>query len=446
MDTTAHFITDADASSTMRKVALICKGLSREDQEPVHMALLTDTSGSMDSHQKLVNCKKSMSFVLELMRDTDAISILTFGDDANVLSSRVETTSTNKLGLLGVIDSIETHGCTNMSAGLLEARNTVESRESVRKQGIILLTDGHANLGVWDPDRMFQIVKGIVDSRDGLIVHTIGYGFDHNVDLLSKIAEWTGGTYSVVNNLEDVATVFGSVLGSMVSTTAQTVKAYLPAGFKMISTLPSEKVGAGGTLVRVGDIQSEVSQILLLEVPVAAAHETIVITGYDLVNHVSIQKEILIGPVPSMTDEESANLDFAFVRVEVVALIQEIRSAIAAATPPSASEKASFMGRILNLSLRLDGVPGFLSSISNVMKADLTALQRALNRPTRNRQELDVMSQHANVYSGGRGMTSMGSTAEPHNDNLQSPLMSRSSRQYAELLRTRSHNPDPTDD
>jgi hypothetical protein len=35
-----------------------------------------------------------------------------------------------------------------MSAGLLETRDLIEPASSGRKQGILLLTDGHANIGV----------------------------------------------------------------------------------------------------------------------------------------------------------------------------------------------------------------------------------------------------------------------------------------------------------
>lgn len=453
MEISAHYITDADAGSTTRKVALRLKGLKRDDQESAHITFVLDTSGSMDDDGRLASCKKSISFVLELMRDTDAASIVLFDDNARVIVKCMETTAENKVRLLTLVDAIVTGGCTNMSAGLLEAKTLIEPSGSVRKQGLVLLTDGIANLGVWDPEKLFQIVRSVVDSRDGLTVNTVGYGLSHNIDLLSKIADWTSGTYSVVNSLEDVATVFGSILGSMVSTTAQTVKVALPAGYKMISKLPSEVTG-DITFVRVGDIQSEVSQILLLEVD-ATATLPMQVSGYNLLDHVPIDVSLMPGPVPTMTDEDRVSLEFAFLRIEVVSLITEIRATLDGGRSTSTAEqKAVFLAKILNLKLKLDSADASLASMTSVMKADLTMLERGLNGT--NHHDMGFLSQHTAVYTTGRGMTSLGGangpadTSDPEDhvaapvDTTASPMMSTRARQYASLLRTRSHNPDPS--
>lgn len=453
MEISAHYITDADAGSTTRKVALRLKGLKRDDQESAHITFVLDTSGSMDDDGRLASCKKSISFVLELMRDTDAASIVLFDDNARVIVKCMETTAENKVRLLTLVDAIVTGGCTNMSAGLLEAKTLIEPSGSVRKQGLVLLTDGIANLGVWDPEKLFQIVRSVVDSRDGLTVNTVGYGLSHNIDLLSKIADWTSGTYSVVNSLEDVATVFGSILGSMVSTTAQTVKVALPAGYKMISKLPSEVTG-DITFVRVGDIQSEVSQILLLEVD-ATATLPMQVSGYNLLDHVPIDVSLMPGPVPTMTDEDRVSLEFAFLRIEVVSLITEIRATLDGGRSMSTAEqKAVFLAKILNLKLKLDSADASLASMTSVMKADLTMLERGLNGT--NHHDMGFLSQHTAVYTTGRGMTSLGGangpadTSDPEDhvaapvDTTASPMMSTRARQYASLLRTRSHNPDPS--
>ena len=452
MEISAHYITDADAQSEKRKVALRLKGLKREDQESAHITFVLDTSGSMDDGGRLASCKKSVAFVLELMRDTDAASIVLFDDNAKVIVKCMDTTAENKVRLLTLVDAIVTGGCTNMSAGLLEAKTLIEPIGSVRKQGLVLLTDGIANLGVWDPEKLFQIVRSVVDSRDGLTVNTVGYGLNHNIDLLSKIADWTSGTYSVVNNLEDVATVFGSILGSMVSTTAQTVKVGLPSGYKMISKLVSEVTGST-TVVRVGDIQSEVSQILLLEVD-ATATLPMNVSGYNLLDHVAINVSLMPGPVPAMTDEDRVSLEFAFLRIEVVSLITEIRATLDGGRSRStAEEKAAFLAKIVSLKARLDTADASLASMTSVMKADLTMLEKALNGT---RQDMSFLSQHTTVYTTGRGMTSMGGAYGPPDqsdpedhaaapiDTTSSPMMSTRARQYASLLRARSHNPDPS--
>jgi len=449
MDISAHYISDSDSGSRMRKAALRLKGNTREDQESTHIIFLLDTSGSMDEDNKLAICKKSLSFVLELMRDTDAASIVTFEDNASVIIKCMETTPENKVRILSRIDSIITGGCTNMSAGLIEAKSLIEPETSVRKQGIVLLTDGVANLGVWEPEKLFEVVRNVIGGRDSLTVNTVGYGLSHNIDLLSKISDWTSGTYSVVNSLEHVATVFGSILGSMVSTTAQTVKLLLPPSYKMITKLPCD-TSPTSTIVRVGDIQSEVSQIILFEVD-TQVNLPFRVTGYNLLNHSLIEHFVSVGPVPAMSDEDRVSLEFAFLRMEVVSLITEIRTTLDSAGPhATAEEKASFLEKIAQLNLRLDAADDSLSSITSVMKTDLSMLERALNGLGHVAYtDLGLLSQHAGVYSSGRGMTSVGGGPGPDDDHptappdvIASPMISRSARRYASILRNRSQNSD----
>jgi Mg-chelatase subunit ChlD len=449
MDISAHYVSNSDSGSRVRKAALRLKGHTREDQESTHIIFLLDTSGSMDEDDKLATCKKSLSFVLELMRDTDAASIVTFGDNASVIINCIETSPENKVRMLSCIDSIVTNGCTNMSAGLIEAKSLIESATSLRKQGIILLTDGIANLGVWEPEKLFDVVRNVVGGRDSLTVNTVGYGLSHNIDLLSKISDWTSGTYSVVNSLEHVATVFGSILGSMVSTTAQTVKLLLPSSYKMITKLPSE-TSPTNTIVRVGDIQSEVSQIILFEVD-TEVNLPFQVSGYNLLNHSFIEELVHVGPVPAMSDEDRVSLEFAFLRIEVVSLMTEIRASVDSAGPQvTPQQKSIFLEKIAELKLRLESADESLSSITSVMKTDLIMLERVLNGTNyRNNADLGLLSQHAGVYSSGRGMTSLGGASVPDDDCpsappdvIASPMISRSARRYASILRNRSQNPE----
>ena len=252
-----------------------------------------------------------------------------------------------------------------------------------------------------------------------------------------------------MNSLENVATVFGSILGSMVSTTAQTVKLLLPPNCKMITKLPSETTPTS-TIVRVGDIQSEVSQVILFEVD-TEVNLPFQVSGYNLLNHSLIEELVHVGPVPDMSDDDRVSLEFAFLRIEVVSLITEVRAYVdSARTQVSSEQKAVFLEKIAELKLRLESVDESLSSITSVMRSDLLMLERALNGTNyRNNADLGLLSQHAGVYSSGRGMTSVGGAPGPDEDHpneppdvIASPMISRSARRYASMLRNRSQNPE----
>ena len=442
METSIHYISDASATGT-RKVALTIKGKPRENQEPAHLNILLDTSGSMEEGRKLATCKRSIGFILDMMRDQDAVSLVTFDDDAAVISKLVETKPANKLNFMTLVNAVRIGGCTNMSAGILEGQNLLEPAGSRRKQGMLLLTDGNANRGVYSADSIFGIVKTVMESNPGLTVHTVGYGFDHNVGLLSKIGEWTGGTYSVVKNLEDVATVFGAVLGSMVSTTAQNVKVTLPPGFKLLSQISKDTDEAGATVVRVGDIQSEVSSIILFEVPVNSTLG-VSLSGFDLLENATVRSDLAIGPLSTMTEEASQNLNFALLRLDLVELMKDVQG------KPSSDAIPGLLSRLDALYDRLKTAPVALCAMLAVMEHDITMMRNILMGTSRNcHAEQNLLSQHSAVYSAGRGLMS----SEPADDSgayanaaVASPFISRTTSRYVGAMRTASHVPSNEED
>jgi Mg-chelatase subunit ChlD len=444
MDVSANYVaTSASApAGATRKVALRLKGKPRETQEKAHLNVLLDTSDSMNDGHKLETCKKSVGFILDLMRDGDAVSLVTFDEVARTVSPLMATTAEKKTNFRTLVNSVHTDGCTNMSAGLLEAKTHLEAADCGRKQGILLLTDGHANRGVYKPDELFTIIKTMMDARPDLVVHTVGYGFDHNADLLSKIGEWTGGTYSVVKNLEDVATVFGSVLGSMVSTTAQNVRVTLPEGFKLLSQNQTETNTEGRTVIRVGDIQSEVSSVLLLEVP-AETSASLTITGVDLLTHEPIAITQAILPPSDLSEEDKRNLDLAFLRLEIVNLMKEVQEGTGYGhrTHPN---RDAILAKLADMTLELSVAPADLRGVVDLMKHDIEIMRNILTGNSNNiAADTSILRQHANVWTTQRGMCS--ATAAIPMAPEASPFVSRVASNYAGAMRQTSSQAYPPD-
>ena len=143
MDISAHVLSNDE---TLSKGGILLKGLNRTTRQPVHIIMLVDTSGSMADYGKLESVKKSLRFMLSLLSPEDRLSLITFDNDATLILNKVVPDAANLDATIYKIDMLDVNGSTNMSAGLLEARSVVEV-DTGRKQGIILLTDGHANVG-----------------------------------------------------------------------------------------------------------------------------------------------------------------------------------------------------------------------------------------------------------------------------------------------------------
>jgi Mg-chelatase subunit ChlD len=263
MNTSAYYTQINSDATLMREGGICIKGLTRNSRQPIHMILLVDTSGSMGMENKLDSVKKSIQFLLELLSPDDRLSLITFADSSKTFLNRAIPTPEERQAILYRVHSLKDDGSTNMSAGLLEARTLVEPPSSGRKQGLVLLTDGHANLGVHTEEGLIDILKRIQTESAGLSLTTVAYGVDHNSEMLTNLAKAGGGAYNVVKNLEDVATVFGDILGGLVSVSAQKVELQLPPGAEATTSFRTETDSAGMKSIFVGDVYADAELTIL---------------------------------------------------------------------------------------------------------------------------------------------------------------------------------------
>ena len=265
MDSSSYYTQIQDDASVLRNGGLILKGRTRNTRQPVHMILLVDTSGSMEMQDKLPSVKTSIQLLLELLSSEDRISLVTFADDSKTFLNRAVPTPEERQAILYRVNNLKADGSTNMSAGLLEVRSLIEPESSGRKQGILLLTDGHANIGVHSEQGLLEILQRIQSEKPGLSLTTVAYGVDHNAEMLTNMAKTGGGAYNVVTNLEDVATVFGDILGGLVSVSAQKVEVQLPPGAEAQTSFRCAKDPAGLTTVYVGDLYADAEITILFK-------------------------------------------------------------------------------------------------------------------------------------------------------------------------------------
>jgi hypothetical protein len=261
----------------------------------------------MNDFNKLQNVKSTLSFLQPLLSTDDRVSVVTFGDSSTVVCKNIPA---NSQEFLHVSAKLHTDGCTNLSAGLMALIPILHEDTSTRKKGILLLTDGHANRGVYDTTSLTTIVSNMMRDHSDLTLSSIAYGANHNSDLLKQIATDGTGSYNLVDTLEDVATVFGEVLGGLTTVVAQNVIVKGPVGYKPLTSYIVEHKNH----VRVGDIYSENEIIVLFEkdstpnqhevphdpvLPNETDSLTVHITGSNMLDFSSISQALTVPPFNS---------------------------------------------------------------------------------------------------------------------------------------------------
>lgn len=260
---------------------------------PTHFILLMDTSDSMSDNNKLANVKHSASLVLNFLGPQDRLSLVTFGDDAVTHAKAVICSSQQKEALKAVYEHIRTDGCTNLSAGILAVRDILSQRSAemaALKTGILLLTDGHANRGVSRADLLGGMIHQLHEEYPDVSLQVVGYGTDHNGELLKTVAEQTAGTYSVVDDREGAATVIGDSLGSLFSCVAQRVSMNSESKITLEGT--QFKVYDDPSRVQIGDLYEDSETVILFRV--AGAESNIAVTGTLLPSMESFSHRIAI--------------------------------------------------------------------------------------------------------------------------------------------------------
>jgi hypothetical protein len=357
------------------------------------MMMLVDTSGSMDDANKLESVKRSLQVMLVLLSDQDRLSLVTFDDTSKVHLNRTTPTASDREAISYRISGLHTNGSTNMSSGLLEMRERIEDADSGRKQGILMLTDGLANMGVMDTPGLVNIVRRILQEKPGVSISTVGYGADHNTDLLTEIAKEGGGAYNVVKSLEDVASTFGDVLGGLMSISVQRATLEFPPGYKVLTSYPTTVEPSGFTHVNIGDIYSDTEITVLYEGNPSMG--PIRVLGTDMMTLDTI--DTLSAP-DMVADEESFLTCFvvAQFRREVSELLKSIRSR---RTTVTAQEISNVMQRIReNTRIQEHPIVPFL--LEDLQQAhDILAGNRIMSQ-----EEATELAQHSAYIGMSRGL------------------------------------------
>lgn len=223
-------------------------------RRPIDLAVVMDVSGSMSANGKMDHAKRAAKRLVSEMHPEDTYALVTFEDDATTV---IPPTQVLDPGLLHrAIDQIYEGGGTNLYAGLDRgAREIRRGLEDDAVGRVVVLSDGHANVGTIEPDALARLASEW--AADGVTVSTIGLGLDFNEDLLATLSDVAGGTYAFVDDPNELETVFAAELNRSVSLVARRTAVHitLPAGVDGLEVIgwDAERHAQGWT-VWLGDV------------------------------------------------------------------------------------------------------------------------------------------------------------------------------------------------
>ena len=271
-----------DGERTARNLVITVTAAARA-RTPVDLAVVVDTSGSMNDEGKFADARRAVHALAEKLTDVDQLALVTF---SSFTSSPVALGPATQAGPLAasLLDRTNPGGSTYLSGGLNSGFAALASVANTRGRvhRVLLMTDGRANQGIIDSDGLAKLAR----SHDGLSVSTIGVGLDYDEGMLAAVADSGGGEYHYVGAGTDLAAVYSEEIASASSVVATNVDVdlALPAGVHAdhACSWTSRPVDLG-LAVHIGDLSAGQTRTIVIPVTVDAAFSgnlgTVTVTG-----------------------------------------------------------------------------------------------------------------------------------------------------------------------
>jgi len=189
---------------------------------PANLVFLIDVSGSMDEPRKLPLVKRSLSLLVEQLREQDRVGIVVYAGAAGMVLP--PTPGNQKERILEAIESLTPGGSTHGSQGIRLAYQL--ARDSFLQGGnnrVILATDGDFNVGVSSDGELVRLIESQRDS--GVFLTVLGFGMGNYKDSkMEKLADHGNGNYAYIDSLREARKVLVEQMSGTLLTVAKDVK------------------------------------------------------------------------------------------------------------------------------------------------------------------------------------------------------------------------------
>lgn len=278
--------------------------IAESPRRNLNLSLVIDRSGSMGG-APLYHALKAADSVVEQLEPEDILSVVVYDDVVDTVVPPQPVT--DKAALKNSIYAVSAGGLTNLSGGWLKGCEYVKKQLDPQKVNrVLLLTDGHANMGIKDP-KILTATSG-QKAEEGVITTTLGFAQSFNEDLLIGMARAANGNFYFIQSIDEASEVFSIELDSLRAVVAQNLNVTLEFadGVSLVNTLSFAKVSqndAGQTAIALGELYEgedkllglslEISRSQIGDLPVMKLHYSADVVENDVIQSVSGTADII---------------------------------------------------------------------------------------------------------------------------------------------------------
>ncbi|HUE73323.1 MAG TPA: von Willebrand factor type A domain-containing protein [Pirellulaceae bacterium] len=204
------------------RVGLKGREIHHKERPVSNLVFLLDVSGSMADQNKLPLLKQVLSMMVRELREDDRVSIVTYAGEAGIRLP--PTTGDQQERILQAIDSLQSGGSTNGSAGIDLAYE--QAQAYFRKEGtnrVILATDGDLNVGITDDESLVRMIKE--KAAGGVFLTVLGFGEGNLKDAkMERLADNGNGLFAYIDSVREGRKVLIEQMSGSLVTIAKDVK------------------------------------------------------------------------------------------------------------------------------------------------------------------------------------------------------------------------------
>lgn len=238
------------------------------ERTPLNIALVIDASGSMGGG-KLEAAKAAALGVAERLTERDRLTLVSFSSDVQVHLDAVSVSRENLIRIRLEVSRLQTRGMTNLSGGWfagVECAARAAEADARMTPRIIILSDGHANEGISDPNELREHA-GELRLR-GVLTSALGIGDGYDEQLLRGIAENGGGRLHDAELTSEISSVLLGELDDIFGTLVEgaEIKLTAPPGVRVkVLGMADAEVRDGRFVASIGPIQNDVERFAVFK-------------------------------------------------------------------------------------------------------------------------------------------------------------------------------------
>jgi len=233
------------------QVALQAEARHPGDRRLLNITFVLDTSGSMGG-QPIELEREAVVAIAGQLKEGDIVSMVTWSTDQQDILSGHVVSGMDDPTVLAAGRALEAGGGTDLNAGLARGYALAEQhRSSNRINRVVLISDGHANVGVTDEELIAAHADDEEGGEEGIYLSGIGVGDGVNDTLMNTVTDAGRGAYVYLDSPQEAQKMLGQRFLEVTDIAARSVRLEVTLPWYMqIQKFYGEVVSTDPTKVR----------------------------------------------------------------------------------------------------------------------------------------------------------------------------------------------------